>query len=77
MGMTGDGRIKKYEGIQMAKIITPVDIICKDLPTEFEKLLIYCRTLEYEQQPDYHYMQNTLRQALKDLPKSEKSLPIT
>ena len=63
--------------IQMAKITIPVDIVCKDLPTEFKELLIYCRTLEYEQQPDYHYMQDTLRKVLKDLPKSERSLPIT
>ena len=77
MGITGDGRKEKYESIQMAKITIPVDIVCKDLPTEFKELLIYCRTLEYEQQPDYHYMQDTLRKVLKDLPKSERSLPIT
>ena len=74
MGVKGDGRKEKYENIQMAKITTPVDIICKDMPAEFEELLVYCRTLEYEQQPDYQYMREALRKAQKQLARSEISL---
>lgn len=42
---------------------TPVEILCKGLPIEFSTYLNYCRSLRFEDKPDYLY----LRKMFKDL----------
>ena len=34
----------------------PVDVICKGLPEEFERLLKYARVLKFSEWPDYGYL---------------------
>mmetsp|Transcript_46342 Transcript_46342/g.143332 ORF Transcript_46342/g.143332 Transcript_46342/m.143332 type:complete len:90 (-) Transcript_46342:64-333(-) len=45
------------------KMSTPVEVLCKHFPCEFVTYLNYCRSLRFEDRPDYAYM----RRLLKDL----------
>ncbi|XP_063933521.1 casein kinase I-like [Zophobas morio] len=54
-GMKGRSRKDKYEKIKQVKISTPVSELCKELPLEFERYLLYVKSLDYEAEPDYLY----------------------
>jgi len=45
------------------KMSTPIEVLCKHFPCEFVTYLNYCRSLRFEDRPDYAY----LRRLLKDL----------
>merc|ERR1712098_592664 len=49
--------------IMEKKMSTPIDSLCKHFPGEFVTYLNYCRSLRFEDRPDYAY----LRRLLKDL----------
>ena len=34
---------------------TPIDVLCKGAPCEFATYLNYCRSLRFEEKPDYRY----------------------
>lgn len=38
------------------KLGTPLEVLCKDIPTQFRDLLVYSRNLEFEDEPDYGYL---------------------
>ena len=42
---------------------TPIDVLCKGAPCEFATYLNYCRSLRFEEKPDYSY----LRQLFQNL----------
>jgi casein kinase 1 len=62
-GLKANGKKEKYEKIMEKKMSTPVEQLCKHFPTEFVTYLNYCRSLRFEDRPDYAY----LRRLLKDL----------
>merc|ERR1712066_280258 len=62
-GLKANGKKEKYEKIMEKKMSTPVEVLCKHFPTEFVTYLNYCRSLRFEDRPDYAY----LRRLLKDL----------
>jgi len=62
-GLKAAGKKEKYEKIMEKKMSTPVEVLCKHSPTEFVTYLNYCRSLRFEDRPDYAY----LRRLLKDL----------
>ena len=39
-----------------AKSSISVDILCKDVPIEFKQYLNYCKSLAYDEKPDYEYL---------------------
>jgi len=43
------------------KLSTPIDYLCKGLPSEFVTYLTYCRNLRFEDKPDYVYLRNLLK----------------
>ena len=45
------------------KMGTQIEVLCKGYPSEFVNYLNYCRSLRFEDRPDYAY----LRRSLKDL----------
>ncbi len=49
-------KAEKYEKIMQKKLGTPIMLLCKDLPPEFEKYLTYCRGMKFNERPDYGYM---------------------
>jgi len=62
-GLKANSKKEKYEKIMEKKMSTPVEVLCKHFPCEFTTYLNYCRSLRFEDRPDYAY----LRRLLKDL----------
>jgi len=62
-GLKANSKKEKYEKIMQKKISTPVGVLCKHFPSEFVTYAKYCRSLRFEDRPDYPY----LRRLLKDL----------
>jgi casein kinase 1 len=62
-GLKANDKKEKYEKIMEKKMSTPVEVLCKHFPCEFVTYLNYCRSLRFEDRPDYAY----LRRLLKDL----------
>ena len=52
-GTKGYNRQEKYVRILVAKIVTPLEVLCQDLPKDMIMILDYIRSLEYEEQQDY------------------------
>jgi casein kinase 1 len=42
---------------------TPLNVLCADLPIEFEQFLQNCRTLRFTDAPDYEHLKHLLREA--------------
>merc|ERR1712072_1060813 len=62
-GLKANSKKEKYEKIMEKKMSTPIEVLCKHAPCEFVTYLNYCRSLRFEDRPDYAY----LRRLLKDL----------
>jgi len=61
------GGDKNLELIGETKISTSIDILCKDLPSCFKEYLIYCRSLKFDENPDYNYLKNLFIKSKSDL----------
>lgn len=62
-GLKATTKKDKYDKIMEKKMSTPIEILCKHFPFEFITYLNYCRSLRFEDRPDYSY----LRRLFKDL----------
>eukprot|EP00928_Gymnodinium_smaydae_P072682 TRINITY_DN559_c0_g2_i3.p1 TRINITY_DN559_c0_g2~~TRINITY_DN559_c0_g2_i3.p1 ORF type:complete len:360 (-),score=49.70 TRINITY_DN559_c0_g2_i3:141-1076(-) len=62
-GLKANGKKEKYDKIMDKKMSTPVEVLCKHFPCEFVTYLNYCKSLRFEDRPDYAYV----RRLLKDL----------
>jgi casein kinase 1 len=62
-GLQGKTKKEKYDRIKDKKISTPVEVLCKGQRPEFQTYINYCRSLRFDDRPDYAY----LRRFLKDL----------
>lgn len=51
----------RYEKIYECKKNTPLEDLCSDLPTEFLSYMRYCRSLSYEEVPNYSSLRNLFR----------------
>jgi hypothetical protein len=60
-GLKAPTKKQKYEKISEKKIGTPVDQLCKGYPAEFAQYLNYCRTLHFEDKPDYAFLRKIFR----------------
>merc|ERR1711959_116405 len=54
-GMKGQTKKEKYDHIMEKKMSTSVETLCKNCPNEFVTYLNYCRSLRFEDRPDYSY----------------------
>ena len=52
-GLRAATKQQKYERISEKKMATPIDTLCKGAPSEFATYLNYCRSLRFEEKPDY------------------------
>ena len=56
--------LKKEKGKSLIKLVgdkkksTPINSLCSDIPQCFEDYLIYCRSLKFDETPDYEMLQN-------------------
>lgn len=55
-GLKAETKKQKYDKIAEKKLSTPVEILCRGYPIEFETFIKYCRHLHFEQHPDYNYL---------------------
>ncbi|XP_030382394.1 casein kinase I-like [Scaptodrosophila lebanonensis] len=60
-GMKATNKKQKYEKISERKMSTPIEVLCKGYPAEFSMYLSYCRSLRFEEQPDYMYLRQLFR----------------
>jgi casein kinase 1 len=62
-GLKTDNKKDKYEKISEQKIATPIEVLCQGFPEEFEMYFKYCKSLKFEERPDYVW----IRRLFKDL----------
>jgi len=62
-GLKANNKKETYEKITEKKMSTPIEVLCEHFPNEFMTYFNYCRSLRFEDRPDYSY----LRRLLKDL----------
>jgi len=60
-GLKAPTKKQKYEKISEKKIGTSVEILTKGYPVEFAQYLNYCRSLHFEDKPDYAYLRKLFR----------------
>eukprot|EP01116_Phalansterium_solitarium_P022706 TRINITY_DN75_c0_g2_i1.p1 TRINITY_DN75_c0_g2~~TRINITY_DN75_c0_g2_i1.p1 ORF type:complete len:391 (-),score=155.04 TRINITY_DN75_c0_g2_i1:292-1464(-) len=60
-GLKAATKKQKYERISEKKISTTVEQLCKGYPIEFTQYLNYCRSLHFEDKPDYAYLRKLFR----------------
>ena len=61
-GLKGATKKEKQEKIYEIKLQIPTKDLCRDLPKEFEELLIYTRQLAFAEEPNYIYLFSLLKQ---------------
>jgi len=66
-GLRARGVKEKYEKIKQKKIMTNLEELCKGFPDEFVAYMQYCRTLNFEDKPDYKYIKNLFSSLFKNL----------
>ncbi|XP_020819127.1 casein kinase I-like [Phascolarctos cinereus] len=68
-GIRGQNKVEKYRKISSTKIAIPIEMLCKGFPPEFATYLKYCRSLGFQETPDYSYLRQLFNLLLKSLPK--------
>ena len=52
-GLPGRSKNEKYNAIKKKKIETPLEDLCRGHPSEFKEYMEYCRSLKFEEAPNY------------------------
>ena len=65
-GMLNKNKDERYLKIMEIKRDTDPSILCKGLPSQFERYISYTRNLEYEQDPDYNMLKQLFLKVLSD-----------
>ncbi|KAL8171411.1 hypothetical protein V2J09_023215 [Rumex salicifolius] len=60
-GLKAGTKKQKYDKISEKKMLTPIEALCKNYPTEFTSYFHYCRSLRFEDKPDYSYLKRLFR----------------
>jgi casein kinase 1 delta len=60
-GLKAATKKQKYERISEKKMSTSVEELCKGHPSEFVTYLNFCRSLRFEDKPDYSYLRQLFR----------------
>ena len=47
------------------KLSISLEKLCSGLPDEFRLLMKYCRTIEFEDKPDYSYLKELFKKAME------------
>uniref|UniRef100_A0A914VRL0 non-specific serine/threonine protein kinase n=1 Tax=Plectus sambesii TaxID=2011161 RepID=A0A914VRL0_9BILA len=58
---------QKYEKIKEKKCVTPVAWLCDGYPPEFATYINYCRSLQFEERPDYAFLRQSFAGLFKAL----------
>jgi casein kinase 1 delta len=60
-GLKAATKRQKYERISEKKMSTPIEELCKTFPSEFATYLNFCRSLRFDDKPDYSYLRQLFR----------------
>lgn len=60
-GLRAATKKQKYQKISDRKVSTPINDLCKNYPPEFATYLRYCRSLRFDDRPDYAYLRGLFR----------------
>nr|TKR90905.1 casein kinase I-like isoform X3 [Populus alba] len=60
-GLKAGTKKQKYDKISEKKTLTPIEVLCKSYPSEFISYFHYCRSLRFEDKPDYSYLKRLFR----------------
>ncbi|KAL6881956.1 hypothetical protein ACP4OV_011428 [Aristida adscensionis] len=60
-GLKAGTKKQKYDKISERKIATSIEALCRGYPTEFMSYFHYCRSLRFEDVPDYQYLKRLFR----------------
>ncbi|CAK9140606.1 unnamed protein product [Ilex paraguariensis] len=60
-GLKAGTKKQKYDKISEKKMLTPVEVLCRSYPSEFISYFHYCRSLRFEDKPDYSYLKRLFR----------------
>uniref|UniRef100_A0A3B3IAK5 non-specific serine/threonine protein kinase n=1 Tax=Oryzias latipes TaxID=8090 RepID=A0A3B3IAK5_ORYLA len=60
-GLKAATKGQKYERISEKKMSTPIGVLCRGYPSEFSTYLNYCRSLRFDDKPDYSYLRQLFR----------------
>jgi serine/threonine protein kinase len=63
--ISGESKTKKYQNIKEAKEQTTLQDLCMELPLEFLIFISYCKSLKYDDIPDYNYLRCILYNLFK------------
>lgn len=60
-GLKAGTKKQKYDKISEKKMVTPIEVLCKNHPSEFTSYFHYCRSLRFDDKPDYSYLKRLFR----------------
>ncbi|CAN8247888.1 unnamed protein product [Cochlearia groenlandica] len=60
-GLKAGTKKQKYDRISEKKVSTPIEVLCKNHPSEFVQYFRYCRSLRFDDKPDYSYLKRLFR----------------
>ncbi|KAL2493271.1 casein kinase 1-like protein 2 [Abeliophyllum distichum] len=60
-GLRAGNKKQKYEKISEKKVSTSIEALCRGYPSEFASYFHYCRSLRFDDKPDYAYLKRILR----------------
>ncbi|XP_058723246.1 casein kinase 1-like protein 1 [Vicia villosa] len=60
-GLQARTKREKYEKISEKKVSTSIEALCQGYPTEFASYFHYCRSLRFDDRPDYAYLKRIFR----------------
>ncbi|XP_011009742.1 PREDICTED: casein kinase I isoform delta-like isoform X1 [Populus euphratica] len=60
-GLKAGTKKQKYEKISEKKVSTSIEALCRGYPTEFASYFHYCRSLRFDDKPDYAYLKRLFR----------------
>ncbi|XP_057967738.1 casein kinase 1-like protein 2 isoform X2 [Malania oleifera] len=61
-GLKAGTKKQKYEKISEKKVSTSIEALCRGYPTEFASYFHYCRSLRFDDKPDYAYLKRIFRE---------------
>ncbi|KAH9619153.1 hypothetical protein KSS87_015295 [Heliosperma pusillum] len=60
-GLKAGTKKQKYDKISEKKVSTSIEALCRGYPTEFASFFHYCRSLRFDDKPDYTYLKRNFR----------------
>jgi casein kinase 1 delta len=60
-GLKAATKRQKYDKISEKKMSTPVEELCAGYPDAFAQYINYCKTLSFDEEPDYNYLRSLFR----------------